>query len=963
MRFRSLLLYFALAAPSAFAEIPAPSLVAELVPQPATVSDVIAADFDGDGRLDIGYSAGGTDVDFRMQTWREGSGFVDIGRFGMAISSSVGQFTRVLNGGVVGGRVRLVVANLGIVSVFEGWPPRMVRSFPVSVFTRSFTTADANGDGQYELFIVQDGSLRSFDLANGNERWSVPASVPSDATIKAGRIDGDAALEIVVSGPTTRIVDDFTRADEAVPAIDSRGGTAILDLDGDGRDELLVASTVGTAVYGGTPLQLRTNWNFNAIVSPQLAQLDGTGPLELFVTRGRSSLLVTTTAYEVATGTELRDVGPQVSNAFRIGDFDGDGIAEVLSFSRFPPFGNGAQNLRLDLRDLTADTSQWSRDGEGGPFRLARRAGEAAAPGDLVLASSDRIDNAGDTLRRISPELRTVRSLRPSVRSEFVVQVPRADGTSIEAVTASGSTIAGYDTAAGQRWEQALPGAVKSLDVVAVDGDSVPDTVALSRSGASTETLAVTIRSGETAASIAQFEVALRPDDLDATSIVDTDDDGDGDLVLLASGRVLSVDLRQRTTRQLLLVPDSSVPFTAPSLAWLPVGLGGGGEWASWGPTSSLSIYDAVTGARSRTLSSEGLLAAVREVPGRPDRLLYAARGQLYLRSARSGAMITASTYVSSGLGGGNDLRVLSTAADGSVEVIAPSDDGVHRMRVPLDPLPAVELDQFGVGGAWFEPENSGQGFALEVFPDLIAPGRGLVSGGWFTFATTPGGADRQRWFTVAGELTAGQRLAELTIYRNIGGSFDAPPVTTARTWGTAWFSLESCDAARLEYQIGSARGSIALRRLLGNATCGTLGSTTTDVDYALSGNWFQPATSGQGLIVENNPAAGQFFLTWYTYAGNTATQSESAQRWYTGQAASTRGQRRFDTAIYETVGGTLDEPPGSTQRTQVVGQGSFDFLDCTHARFAYSITSGANAGRSNTIELSRVGPAPPDCR
>ena len=50
----------------------------------------------------------------------------------------------------------------------------------------------------------------------------------------------------------------------------------------------------------------------------------------------------------------------------------------------------------------------------------------------------------------------------------------------------------------------------------------------------------------------------------------------------------------------------------------------------------------------------------------------------------------------------------------------------------------------------------------------------------WFTFDTVIGGAERQRWYTLSGPVVTGQPNASLTIFQNIGGNFNAPPVTYA---------------------------------------------------------------------------------------------------------------------------------------------------------------------------------------
>ena len=76
----------------------------------------------------------------------------------------------------------------------------------------------------------------------------------------------------------------------------------------------------------------------------------------------------------------------------------------------------------------------------------------------------------------------------------------------------------------------------------------------------------------------------------------------------------------------------------------------------------------------------------------------------------------------------------------------------------------------------------------------------------------TIGGADRQRWYSAQGLTSTGQPTSQLTIYRNTGGNFDAPPVTNAQAVGTATLSFDSCSSGELAYNFTD--GSDELGRL-----------------------------------------------------------------------------------------------------------------------------------------------------
>ncbi len=94
-----------------------------------------------------------------------------------------------------------------------------------------------------------------------------------------------------------------------------------------------------------------------------------------------------------------------------------------------------------------------------------------------------------------------------------------------------------------------------------------------------------------------------------------------------------------------------------------------------------------------------------------------------------------------------------------------------------VGPGTGPDMNQQGVTGSYYEPATSGQGFEVEVYPDFVAPGTGSVFVSWFTYDTVVGGADRQRWYVLAGSVVSGQP-ASLTIYQNTGGNFNAPPTT-----------------------------------------------------------------------------------------------------------------------------------------------------------------------------------------
>jgi hypothetical protein len=276
----------------------------------------------------------------------------------------------------------------------------------------------------------------------------------------------------------------------------------------------------------------------------------------------------------------------------------------------------------------------------------------------------------------------------------------------------------------------------------------------------------------------------------------------------------------------------------------------------------------------------------------------------------------------------------------------------------------AVDATQEGLTGAWYEPATTGQGFTLVVSPS----GPVNLFGAWYTFGSEAGGPEMQRWFTLDSTTETGATSADVTIYQNTGGNFLAPPVTNATAVGSGTLTFYSCTSGIFTYAFDAGpSGSIPLFALMPNVECIDTGTSTTTPppsDYGLSGTWYDPATSGQGFIVNVNPLNMQVFVGWYTYAIDGETQGEAGQRWFTAQGphTTTSGTNALDDlTIYESTGGTFDTP--SVVTTTPVGTATLTFSSCTSATLDYAFTSGEMNGRTGTIALTRIGAPLASCR
>jgi len=276
-----------------------------------------------------------------------------------------------------------------------------------------------------------------------------------------------------------------------------------------------------------------------------------------------------------------------------------------------------------------------------------------------------------------------------------------------------------------------------------------------------------------------------------------------------------------------------------------------------------------------------------------------------------------------------------------------------------------VDLHQPGLSGSWANPATSGQGIVLQSAPETYGAGVGLLFGGWFTYDTTATGG--RRWYTLQGQSAPGASSIELGIYRTTGGRFDHGQATSTTQVGTATLAFDSCDSGRLSYAFDddhNRTGAIPLTRLLANVNCSPVGATDADPgDHLLSGSWADTGNSGQGLVIEVNPVQGILFGAWYTFTpdGVTSGNSAGSQRWYTLQADYAEGERSLrDVGIFETTGGVFDG--AAATETREVGKADIELLSCTAATLRYAFTAGASAGRSGTLDLTRLGAVPDGC-
>jgi len=139
-----------------------------------------------------------------------------------------------------------------------------------------------------------------------------------------------------------------------------------------------------------------------------------------------------------------------------------------------------------------------------------------------------------------------------------------------------------------------------------------------------------------------------------------------------------------------------------------------------------------------------------------------------------------------------------------------------------------------GLNDAWYNPQTSGQGFFITVFPDL-----GAVSLAWFTYDTDLPeegaqanlGDPGHRWITAVGPFIGNQ--ATMDIELTSGGLFDTPTeiqrTDPPGSDGTIILTFDGCNSGAVEYDIPSInrQGIVPIQRVADDniALCEALNS------------------------------------------------------------------------------------------------------------------------------------------
>jgi hypothetical protein len=187
--------------------------------------------------------------------------------------------------------------------------------------------------------------------------------------------------------------------------------------------------------------------------------------------------------------------------------------------------------------------------------------------------------------------------------------------------------------------------------------------------------------------------------------------------------------------------------------------------------------------------------------------------------------------------------------------------------------------------GAWYDPARSGEGIELEILPNNKAA--------LYFFTYPPAGvAGKQAWVYGVGDVI-GNGIEFANVLRPLR---DATGKVTQQPWGRIALTFSDCNTAGMRWDGPASWGSmeVPLVRIaaLNGLGCGS-GATTAAQP---SGAWYDPASSGNGFLIDQLDAQNQAVL----YFG---LNTDGTQTWLQGTTS---------VGSDGSYGGMLVEPTGT---------------------------------------------------
>ncbi|QKK02499.1 MAG: hypothetical protein HND55_07495 [Pseudomonadota bacterium] len=279
-------------------------------------------------------------------------------------------------------------------------------------------------------------------------------------------------------------------------------------------------------------------------------------------------------------------------------------------------------------------------------------------------------------------------------------------------------------------------------------------------------------------------------------------------------------------------------------------------------------------------------------------------------------------------------------AASGAFEsVLTAAGDGGLRRPEALRLAPRLNQLHAGHSGHYFVPDRPGEGWLLEILDETQA------ALAWFTYPPAGSEQAHQAWILGIGDIDGSRIVFEdaLTTRLIDAGAPIGEDNLVILPWGDLTLDFSHCDHGRVSYnsQLFGASGSLEFVRLanINGLPCGSLPLAPSSAAPGISGQWYDPDSSGQGWYFEE-VSAGRVFTAWFTYAG------DGEQAWVVGEGNVEGRTIRFEHLVTTRATGFGDEFDPDAIETLEWGSMSVQFLDCERAALEYdSVLPGVGSG------------------